>query len=684
MTDREPRPSLTRTVVVAAVIAAAAAGGWLLAADVADGTHDPPAVLPLLLVAAAGVGLLFLTRDQALPTPDRPDPSILPSPRPLPAAAFAALAAVLTGVVLLWVPTLGDQDSYAIPVAAWLAAAAAWFSAVSLLAPPAPPGGFRRPSATALALAAAVAAALALRVVGLGSVPFTLGGDEASQGLEAIEVLEGELRNPFSTSWYSVPTMSFFFQSVWLRLAGATIFGLRLPWALVGTAAVMVSYFLVRRLAGPAMAFATAIALAGYHFHIHYSRLGSNQIADTLCVAAVLLFLARGLDGTRWRLLDWAAAGGLCAVAFAWYAGARLAAVLALAVLGYAFLLEPRRFFRRHAAGVVAGVLSFLVVGAPMLQYAARFPAEFNGRVNQVGIIQSGWLAAEVEITGQSTGTILLDQLRRAGLAFNYYPDRRVWYGLDGPLLDPVFGTVFLLGLVYALVAVFTRRGQTRLAPLVAWWWGGMLLGGMLTESPPSSQRLITLAVPTCFFIVLGLTRLAQAVRRAAVPRLPVAALVLGVTAVFSVTSAVSYFADYSPRRIYGGAHAELATVLAPELLERRERQRVVFLGQPFMYFDFSTISYLAPGVTALDVAEPLTEPPPVRWCSEGRDLLVVAVPPRAAEIGLVRQAFPGGREREIRSEGSHHGLLAVVYEVSCAELGERRGSEGLSGGTEG
>ena len=91
--------------------------------------------------------------------------------------------------------------------------------------------------------------------------------------------------------------------------------------------------------------------------------------------------------------------------------------------------------------------ISSLCVGAPMLQYAVRFPQDVHGRVNQVGIFQSGWLAGEITRTGSSAGAILFDQLRRAVLAFNYSPDRTNAYGLDGPLLDPVFGTLFLVGL---------------------------------------------------------------------------------------------------------------------------------------------------------------------------------------------------------------------------------------------
>ena len=52
--------------------------------------------------------------------------------------------------------------------------------------------------------------ALALRVINLDGIPPTLGGDEGSQGVEALKILRGQLVNPFTTSWMSVPTLTSF------------------------------------------------------------------------------------------------------------------------------------------------------------------------------------------------------------------------------------------------------------------------------------------------------------------------------------------------------------------------------------------------------------------------------------------------------------------------------------------
>ena len=237
-------------------------------------------------------------------------------------------------------------------------------------------------------------------------------------------------------------------------------------------------------------------------------------------------------------------------------------------------------------------------------------------------------------------------------------------FGLDAPLLDPVSGTLFLIGMGFSLVAVVMRRHDGRLAPMVVWWWAAMLLGGMLTETPPAVHRLVTLTIPTCFFFVLALRQVLGAVRRSLIPRLPVDAVALAAIVAFGVASVVLYFAEYTPRRIFGGPHAELSTILAPELEDHRQSRGVIFLGPPFMYWGFPTMAYVAPDVHGTDVEMPLTGPPPAAWRSPGRGLFIVVLPPRIGEIEQLRLAFPGGGVTEIHSEGTAHGFLGSVYEV--------------------
>lgn len=576
--------------------------------------------------------------------------------------AVGLLLAVALIILLLWrIPHLKPLDNYTVFFLVWILAILLFLTAVAK-----PSESYhlrvwlRQRGWLLLAVGSIVLLAFLLRVWRVGTVPFTLGGDEASQGLEALRVINGDLRNPFTTGWLGVPTMSFFYNSLSIRLLGSTIFALRLPWVIVGTITVLTTFLLVRQLLGTRIALATAVIVATYHYHIHYSRLGSNQVADPLFLSLALYFLYRALD--RRSNLDWALMGTVTGLAFYVYAGARLTPVVILFVLTYIFLLNPRRFWQENRQGILVGGAAFLIVTAPMLQYAARFPDDFNARINEVGIIQSGWLAQEVETLEEPTWRILLDQFRRASLAFNYYSDRTVWYGLREPLLDPLFGGLFLLGLFYGIIQMFDRKVGPRIAPMMAWWWGGMLLGGMLTESPPSSQRLITLAVPVSFFIAYAMWELVRLAWQALRWRLTDPLLAIG-TLMFAFISLTAYFIIYTPQRIYGGKNAEMATEIAPILNGWKQDHRFYFVGAPSMYWGFATLPYLVPDADAADILQPMTNPISSILLPQDKGAVFIVLPQRMTELDLLMEAFQGGERLELFSpvDGRH---MVTLYKV--------------------
>lgn len=487
-------------------------------------------------------------------------------------------------------------------------------------------------------------AAFVLRVWQLGSVPYVLSGDEASQGLEAIRVLEGEIRNPFSTGWLGVPTLSFFFNSFTIHWFGRTAFALRLPWVILGLCTVMFTFQLLYETKGVRWAWLTAGLLATYHYHIHYSRLGSNQIADPFFLISALYFVYRGLK--KEESWSWAAAGLVTGLAFYFYAGARLTVVVVLATVAYHWFQSPHRFWARHKWHLAMLLGGILVAGAPMFQYAYRFPDDFNARINAVGIIQNGWLEQELAIPGNTLFTVLGDQFKRAFLAFNYYTDRTVWYGLKQPLLSAGWGALFLLGLFYSTFMVVLRRDNLPAAGLVIWWWAGMMLGGVLTESPPSSQRLITLAVPTCYMLALALMETGRLISSLTQRWLLNVWLLSGVT-LFALFSLHLYFVEFTPQRLAGGPRAEVATILAPYLAERKDTHHFYLIGEPMIFWGFSTWHYLVPDMVGLDIKpeKEVLEGPllPLTIARSQKGAVFIIWPEYEHLIPLIQEKFPEG-----------------------------------------
>jgi 4-amino-4-deoxy-L-arabinose transferase-like glycosyltransferase len=576
---------------------------------------------------------------------------------------------VLTFILLRSLLT-ANQSSYRQEVLLWLGAIACYVLAIApSLKPPREDWALwwevhRR---TVFLMGFITLVGFLLRLWNLGSIPSTVGGDEASQGLEAIRILAGDLRNPFTTSWLAVPTMSFFYNSITIWLFGRTIFGLRLAWVFIGTGTILSTFWLVTRLRGLTLGLITAALLATYHYHIHYSRLGSNQVADPFFISLSLLYLYRARD--RKNMFDWAMAGIVVGVAQYFYAGARLTMVVLATCLVY-FLWNDRNrleLLRDTFRGALSTAGAFLISAAPMIQYAIRFPDIYNARLNQVGIFQSGWVDNEMAAGGVSMWTLLWEQFQRSFFAFNAYPDRTVWYGSPNPLMDGAWAILFMLGLLYVTWRLLPPNPEPRYFPMVAWWWGGMLLGGMLTESPPSSQRLITLSVPACFFIAVILWRSLQFLQEAFTRRNmyyigPVlVVLVLGL----ALDSVYWYFREFTPLNVYGSRNGEVATGMGYFLADELDaNETVVFLGPPFMYLGFSTIPYLAPqAANGIDLHERLSAPPTNESLGIPPDKkpFFVSMTLRAAELDLIEQSYPGGERYMI--EDSKGEPLFWVYE---------------------
>ena len=494
--------------------------------------------------------------------------------------------------------------------------------------------------------------AASLRFAALGSVPYTVGGDEAWHGLLARQVLHGELRNPFVMGYMSMPT-AFYWPLSWaLRLAGDSVVGLRIPAALVGSLTVPFLYLFARSLWGRRTALLAALFLAAWDYPIHYSRLGANNIWDPLFVLLALWALDRGLTARRWAGAYFLAVGLVMGLGMLFYTGTRLLPVLIVLYVGFVRLRRRRRM-ERLGLHLALLLVAFLIAAGPMLSYALAHPNEWNARINQVGILQSGWLRQKMELSGESVPFILAEQFLRAAGAFHVFPDRTVWYGADRPLLGFGAGLFALLGMAWAAIRWHDRRYFL----VLIWFWSVIIIGGMLTESPPSSQRLVIATPAVALLVAFGLVQTVRLAGRLTPggrgwERGALALLIL----LLAVGNVRYYFAEYTPARRYGGANGETATMIGRYLQGLTAGERVYLLGAPRLYWNFGTMRFLAPQVQGQDVAEPLQGPPD--FVDRGRGVVFIVLPHRRDELTWVQQALPGG---ELREFYDLHGQLRFI-----------------------
>ncbi|MEE8391407.1 MAG: glycosyltransferase family 39 protein, partial [Anaerolineae bacterium] len=421
---------------------------------------------------------------------------------------------------------------------------------------------------------------------------------------------------------------------------------------------VLTTFLLARELWGRRVAWLAAIVLSCSHFHIHFSRLGSNQIFDGLFTTLSLWLLVRALRSRR--AIYFALAGAVMGLGWYGYVGARLVGIIAACYLAWRMVAEQR--FRpavavgnRYGRLLVILLGAALIVVAPLLLHYVNHPHELLSRARQVSILSSGWLEREQGITGRSAASLLLQQFWKSISAFNYTLDPTFWYRSSIPVLDSVSGVLFVLGLLWTMGRC--RRPNNGL--LLIWFWLGLGLGWVMTENPPSSQRMIVLAPALALLVGLGLNwllELGQQVFESSWNRL--AGVLLFVLAVLNLRY---YFLVYTPTRVYGNPTAEVATELGRYLVQQGDDYIVYFHAPPFMYWNFGTLAFMARSIEGVDVPPAGGEEWPEPDLSRG--VRFVFLPERIDELDTIRKRYPGGHETSAYSSSDDR-LLYVLYQV--------------------
>ncbi len=513
--------------------------------------------------------------------------------------------------------------------------------------------------------------ALLVRLFNLGGLPFILNGTEASIGLEALNVLEGVLTNPFSSGWLTNPTLPFFLQAIPLRLFGVSTESLRLLSALIGALTVPVLYVIGQALYGRGVGLAAAILLAGSHFHVHFSRSGLSNAWDALLTLLALgaIAIAWQQDSARSRPL-WLLAGTAVGLSAYLYTASHLLPIMLL-VLSLLLIVVDRAMLKKQWRGAAAMAGLALVIALPQMLHYQASPGLFMERANTVGILnsQSGWLADEAARSGLSQLQIIGTQFRQAALAFNATIETSTSYGPLVPLVNFLFGLLFVLGLIIALV----RVRQIRYSILLVWIAVTVIFAGALLLSPPISHRLVIAMPAVALLAAAALNELVRAVNKeesaqAAVSerKRPLAYFLILVlcAGVIAIVDLGFYFRTYPEQHRFGDRNTEIADGIANYLNTLDGEWVAHFYGPPAMYSGFPTIPFLAgdfeQGLNLFDVPEAGTPEP---GYETGRQTFLF-LPERYNEVEQIRALYPFGKEQ--RFSGYYADPLFYVYEVEA------------------
>lgn len=512
--------------------------------------------------------------------------------------------------------------------------------------------------------------ALVLRFYDLEVIPAFFHEDEGEMARIAVSIANGDRVPLFRTASDWGPTYPFnFMQASMIWLFGSSTAAARAISALAGVLCVPVVYAIARIGWGPVAAAMAAWLLAVSHLHIHYSRFAHGFMVATLLAALTVLCLllaarraSRPLrsvgEGSEsvlrqpgagyWTFMI--AAGALAGVSQHFYHATRIIPMIVGVLL---VVMVAKRWVGRWQAESVG--FAFLVAYAPLGVTYLEKPSDFFVGLSEISALRNWYVH---ELFGPESSlpaalpALLAEQVRRSLGLFVTQSDLSGYYPSGPPAFDVVTVALIWIGLGAALSSLL-RFPE---AALLIWLGFGLVFGSAVTLKGESGHRIL-IVTPAVFVLGgVGLARVWELLRGTPLRRADWLAAPIGTALALWLLAAnvVVYFFEYIPR-----VERAESTYMARELRERGNRYRYFFLTDPHYRPNHPSVRYVARSISATDVkgADDFKPPP-----SDGRGILVLALPNHRDDLRTIEGQLPGGEAREVTAPNGR--LLYHAYEI--------------------
>jgi hypothetical protein len=449
-----------------------------------------------------------------------------------------------------------------------------------------------------------VVLAAGLRLWRLDVLPPGLFYDEAYNGFDARQVLDGVHRPLFFAANNGREPLFIYLQALSVAVLGATPFALRVTSALIGIVTIPVIYFCaytILRTWPPTadedrkagwLALVAAAGTAISYWHLSLSRLGFRANLLIPLSALVIAFFWRAWTQQRYRDYIWA--GVWLALSMYTYIAARvlplviLAFVVVEAAMGLWSYRARRRelwqLWRPRLKGLALLTAVTVLGGLPLAWTLVNDPTLISTRTSQVSI----WAALPAD-KPVALLEALLANLVTVARAFYDQGDLNLRHNLPGRSVnDPLLALLFTVGWISALWQI--RKAHYRLLLI---WFAVMLAPSVLSTEAPHYLRSAGALPPLAIFYAVGAATTVNLLHRAWSRRsassvrssssaLPLVIVALLMVAFSGAMTTVDYFQHWARLPHLGtdfDVDRQLAAAATARLLENPAAEQAVVMS---------------------------------------------------------------------------------------------------------
>lgn len=502
-----------------------------------------------------------------------------------------------------------------------------------------------------------VLVAFFVRFLNLELHPYSFINDEGEMGRHGVCLLQGYCLGLMDIDWSQQAMLAFLPTGLSVSLLGNTALAVRLVSVIIGTLAVLAVYLFTRDVFDSQTALVAAALLATLPLHVHFSRLGVDNIVDSLSTTLILWMLFRGFktSSTVYFLL----AGTVAGLCFYTYPGSRLSPALGLLAI-VAIGLNTKGFVRAYGRKITIFLLAIFIVSAPMVGYFITHPRNFFGRMDVVGLFGTGTLESEMQSKGYDLPKVILMQFMKSTLVYTVTGAPGNFFNSPIPYLTPLTAIFFIMGMAYTI----WRLKDPRYILIFVWFWIVVILGSTLTGGPPTSERLLMSTPALVIITAIGISRAIDSIHH--VDRLGnwfVPFILVTFVVYTGVQNLSFYFGDYQTGHYFEDPTNEFTYETRTLISPLHDRGRLYLITEPGIPFlSFASIAFFAPNVEKSYLQQ--VDHQTLSDLPSDKDALFIATPGQKAELDLVAREIPGGFWQQINRRYQPDQPLFFSYQV--------------------